>query len=161
MHRIVNRIAFHHLRRHKPEAQLIYRTSQNMRVLLLGATGNVGSRLLPALRASDHEIIAYVRNPAKLSSQARKCTTEVVTGSATDSRMIKEAILTHHCDAVINSAGLAPMFGSSGELPAIFAAVLQAIRDAQSQRGGPAIRCWFLSGFSILDGPQEGWMMMD
>ena len=132
-----------------------------MRVLLLGATGNVGSRLLPSLVAHKHEVIVYVRNPSKLSAHATSCATAVVSGSGTDSNSIKAAILSHNCDAVINAAGLAPVLGKSGELPAIFAAVMAAAIEAHEQRGGAPIRCWLLSGFGILDSLKKDRMMLD
>ncbi len=132
-----------------------------MRVLLSGATGNVGSRLLPSLVAHGHEVIVYVRNPSKLPSEAAACAKAVVKGSGTDSDSIKAAILSNNCDAVINAAGLAPVLGKSGELPAIFAAVVKAALEAHEQRGGAPIRCWLLSGFGILDSPKKGYMMMD
>lgn len=133
----------------------------NMRVLLLGGTGNVGSRLLPALIAHEHEVIVYVRNPAKLSNEAKSRALAVESGSATDSDKIKNAILGHSCDAVINAAGLAPAFGKSAELPIIFAAVMDAALGARRERGGAPIRIWLLSGQSIMDHPKKGKMMMD
>ncbi|EME87087.1 uncharacterized protein MYCFIDRAFT_187035 [Pseudocercospora fijiensis CIRAD86] len=118
-----------------------------MRVLLLGATGNVGSRLLPALKAHGHEAVLFVRSPEKLSREAKAHTTTIVQGSATDRDAIKTAILSNDCDAVVNAAGLAPMLGQSGDLPTIFAAVMQATIEAGDQRGRP-LRCWFMSGFA-------------
>ena len=132
-----------------------------MRVLLLGATGNVGSRLLPALVAHKHNVVVYVRNPTKLTDTAVSCATAVVSGSATDDASIKSAILSHDCDAVMNAAGLAPVLGQSGELPAIFAAVVKAAIEAGDERGGVPIRCWLLSGFGILQSPRDGYMMLD
>ncbi|KAK5163164.1 uncharacterized protein LTR77_010948 [Saxophila tyrrhenica] len=131
-----------------------------MRVLLLGATGNVGSRLLPSLVAHGHSVIVYVRNPSKLPSPASACASAVVTGSATDSAAVESAILSHECDAVINAAGVAPVWGESGELPTIFAAVADAVEKVQERRGGAPLRVWFLSGFGILDHP-AGRMMID
>ena len=132
-----------------------------MKVLLLGATGNVGSRLLPALVVYKHEVVLYVRSPNKLSAEATSLASAVVSGSGTDSEAIKAAILHHNCDAVVNAAGLAPMWGESGELPAIFAAVTKAATDAHEQRGGAPLRIWLLSGFSILDSPRKGKMLLN
>lgn len=132
-----------------------------MRVLLVGATGNVGSRLLASLASNKHEVIVYVRNPSKLSKEATDCATTVIKGSATDSESIKSAILDHNCNALINAAGLAPMLGKSGDLPVIFAAVLKAALNAQDHRGGEPLRCWFMSGFSILDSPVNGQLLMN
>jgi uncharacterized protein YbjT (DUF2867 family) len=39
-----------------------------MKVLLLGATGNLGSRLVPALLTHNHNVVAYVRSASKLES---------------------------------------------------------------------------------------------
>ena len=122
---------------------------------------NVGSRLLPALAAHKHEVILYVRNPSKLSEEAKSCASSIVSGSGTDSDNIKATILSARCDAVINAAGLAPLLGKSGELPTIFKAVTDAAVEARKERGGPPIRCWLLSGFSILDSPKAGHMMLD
>src|SRR5450432_3420119 len=132
-----------------------------MKVLLLGATGNVGSRLLPALIAHNHNVVVYVRSPSKLSAQASSKADAVVTGSGTDSAAIKAAILTHNCDAVINSAGLAAMtsFHKKSELPDIFAAVAKAAVEAKQERGGPPLRCWFLSGWCLLDAPKKPYLI--
>jgi len=134
-----------------------------MKVLLLGVTGNVGSRLLPALLAHKHQVVAYVRTPAKISPEATSKLDSIVVGSASDSAAIKAAILTHNCDAVVNAAGLAPMTGfrSHGELPAIFAAVVQAAREAGQERGGAPIRCWLMSGFGMLDSPKKPYLLYD
>jgi len=132
-----------------------------MRVLLLGATGNVGSRLLPALIAHKHEVVLYVRNPAKLSTKATSRALAIESGSATDSNKIKNAMLAHKCDAVINAAGLAPAFGKSPELPVIFAAVMDAALAARKERGGAPIRVWLLSGQGVMDHPRKGKTLMD
>lgn len=134
-----------------------------MKVLLLGVTGNVGSRLLPALLAHKHQVVAYVRAPAKISSEAMSKLNSVVVGSASDSAAIKGAILSHNCDAVVNAAGLAAMTGwtAQGEFPAIFAAVVQAAVEAGRERGGVPVRCWLMSGFSLLNSPKKPYLLVD
>jgi nucleoside-diphosphate-sugar epimerase len=134
-----------------------------MKVLLLGVTGNVGSRMLPALLAHKHQVVAYVRTPSKISSEATSKLDSIVVGSASDSDVIKAAILSHDCDAVVNAAGLACMTGltSQGEFPAIFAAVVQAALDAGRERGGAPIRCWLMSGFCVLDSPEKPYLLLD
>ncbi|TVY25234.1 hypothetical protein LHYA1_G006519 [Lachnellula hyalina] len=134
-----------------------------MKVLLLGVTGNVGSRMLPALLAHKHQVVGYVRAPAKISPEARSKLDSIVVGSASDSAAIKAAILSHNCDAVVNAAGLAAMTGwtSQGEFPTIFAAVVQAALEAGRERGGAPIRCWLLSGFGILDSPKKPYLLLD
>ena len=134
-----------------------------MKVLLLGVTGNVGSRLLPALIAHNHKVVAFVRSPSKLSAEAKTSVESLVTGSATDSAAIKAAILDNSCDAVVNAAGLAAKtpFHSAGDFPAIFAAVVKAAVDAGHERGKAPVRCWFMSGFGILDSPKKPHLFVD
>ncbi|TVY39954.1 hypothetical protein LOCC1_G004435 [Lachnellula occidentalis] len=134
-----------------------------MKVLLLGVTGNVGSRMLPALLAHKHQVVGYVRTPAKISPEARSKMDSIVVGSASDSAAIKAAILSHNCDAVVNAAGLAAMTGwtSQGEFPAIFAAVVQAALEAGRERGGAPIRCWLMSGFGAMDSPKKPYLLID
>lgn len=134
-----------------------------MKVLLLGVTGRVGSRVLPALLAHQHQVVAYVRAPAKIPAEAASKLDFVVVGSATDSAAIKAAILAHNCDAVVNAAGLAVMTGltAQGEFPAIFAAVVQAAVEAGQERGSAPIRCWLMSGFSLLDSLKKPYLLLD
>lgn len=126
---------------------------KTMKVLLLGATGNVGSRALPALIKHGHTVVAYVRSPSKLAADKRALLADVVEGSATDTSALKDAILAHNCDAVFHAAGVAQMFGRSktGEYNKIFAAVVEAIVEAREERRGEAIRAWLMSGFPMLD----------
>jgi nucleoside-diphosphate-sugar epimerase len=134
-----------------------------MKVLLLGLTGNVGSRLLPSLLAHHHQVVAFVRSPAKISSEAQFKLDKIVVGSASDSDAIKKAILENECDAVVNAAGVAAVTGftAQGEFPAIFAAVVKATSEASKERGGKPIRCWLLSGFAMLDGPKKPYLLTD
>lgn len=124
-----------------------------MRVLVLGATGNLGSRLIPALLTHGHNVVAYVRSPDKLESLLPPSVyerTKVVKGDATDPTSIKTAILDTGCDAVVNTAGVAALapWGKS-DLPRIFRAVLDAVREAGVERKSP-LRAWFLGGMGVL-----------
>ena len=130
-----------------------------MRVLLLGATGNLGSRLLPALQAHGHHVVAYVRSEAKLkelipSSILSRAT--IVTGNATDTNAVREALVRNRCDALINSAGQASIFPwQAPRMQEIIQAVTAAAVDASKEIGRP-IRGWFLGGMSALDYPGFG-----
>jgi uncharacterized protein YbjT (DUF2867 family) len=133
-----------------------------MKVLLVGATGNLGLRLVAALLTHGHSVVAYVRSSEKLkhllpASIYRQI--DVVQGDATDTTSIKGAILDAGCDAVVNTAGLAALapWGKS-ELPAIFHAVLDAVQEAGSQRGKP-LRTWFLAGMGVLYFPESESML--
>lgn len=133
-----------------------------MKVLLLGATGNVGSRLLPALIAHNHRVVVYVRSPSKLSAEASSKADAVVAGSGTDSVAIKDTILTHNCDAVVNAAGFpASMAWNKSDFPDIFAAIVKAAVEVKKERGGLPLRIWFLSGLGLLDAPKKPYKMLD
>jgi nucleoside-diphosphate-sugar epimerase len=124
-----------------------------MKVLLIGATGNLGIRLVAALLTHDHSIVAFVRSSCKLESLLPTSVygqIAIVQGDATDPASIKRAILDAGCDAVVNTAGLAalPPWGKS-ELPAIFHAVLDAVREAGLDRK-KLLRAWFLAGMGVL-----------
>ncbi|KAF1985213.1 NAD(P)-binding protein [Aulographum hederae CBS 113979] len=135
-----------------------------MKVLLIGATGNLGLRLVAALLTHNHSITAFVRSSAKLSSLLPASIyshLEVIQGVATDSASIKKAILDSNCDAVVNTAGLAalPPWGRS-DLPAIFRAVVEAVREAGVERERP-LRAWFLAGLGVLYFPGSEKMLSD
>ena len=124
-----------------------------MKVLVVGATGNLGVRLVAALLTHGHSVVAFARSSNKLESLLPTSVYRqiaVVQGDATDQVSIKRAILDASCDAVVNSAGLAalPPWGKS-ELPAIFHAVLDAVREAGLERKKP-LRSWFLAGLGVL-----------
>jgi uncharacterized protein YbjT (DUF2867 family) len=53
-----------------------------VRVLVLGATGYVGGRLVPELLAADHQVRCAVRNPAKLAYRPWRPEIEVVEADA-------------------------------------------------------------------------------
>jgi Flp pilus assembly protein TadD len=109
-------------------------------------------------------VIAYVRNPSKLSAEATSHAEAVVSGSGTDSAAIKQAILSHNCDALVNAAGLASMFTRSkgpDAFPEIFKAVVTAAVEAQKERGGAPLRCWFLSGWALLDSPKAPYYILN
>lgn len=124
-----------------------------MKVLLIGATGNLGIRLIPALLTHGHSVVVYVRSPNKLESllpEAVYRQIAVVKGDATDSIAIKNAILESGVEGVVNTAGVAAMapWGKS-QLPEIFRAVLGGVRQAGAERKKP-LRTWFLGGLGVL-----------
>jgi NADPH:quinone reductase-like Zn-dependent oxidoreductase len=128
----------------------------NMRVLLLGATGRVGTRLLPALLAHGHTAVVYTRNANRFAEGTPSRGADVVEGCATDVEGIKRAIHFNKCDAVVNSAGRASILGSSNDFARIFAAVTQAAAEIQQEQESAPLRCWLMSGWPILDSPKTG-----
>jgi uncharacterized protein YbjT (DUF2867 family) len=127
-----------------------------MKVLLIGATGNLGIRLIPALLTHGHNVVAFVRSSSKLESLLPESINRqiaVVQGSATDSIAIEKAILDHNCEGVVNTAGSAALLPwRHTDLPVIVHAVVDAVQQAESKRGKP-LRAWFLGGQGVLNYP--------
>jgi putative NADH-flavin reductase len=133
-----------------------------MRILLLGATGALGSRCVPALLSHSHTITAFVRDENKLRSLLPASVwsqLKVENGSATDVRSLARVIRTHEIEAVVSAAGSAPLFGSGGELPAIDHAIIAAVRES----GIKMKRLWMVGGWLLLDLPGSAgtWTIYD
>jgi nucleoside-diphosphate-sugar epimerase len=133
-----------------------------MKVLLIGATGNLGLRLVAALLTHGHVVVAYVRSANKLESllpASIYSQITVVEGNATDSSQISRAILEHDCEAVVNSAGQAAMAPwKKNNLHEIVSAVLKGVQQAGARRSKP-LRAWFLGGFGVLHFPGTNTML--
>ena len=132
-----------------------------MRVLLLGATGSLGSRILSALIKRGHTVSVFVRNPSKLAPGVHDQLSSIERGDATKSAEIKEAAIRTKCDAIVNSAGLASVspWGRS-DLPEIVEAVLRAAQEIGRERGHP-LRVWLLAGQGLLDIPTQKYRLVD
>jgi nucleoside-diphosphate-sugar epimerase len=132
-----------------------------MRVLLLGATGSLGSRILSALIKRGHTVSVFVRNPSKLAPSVHDQLSSIERGDATKSAEIKEAAIRTKCDAIVNSAGLASVspWGRS-DLPEIVEAVLRAAQEIGRERGHP-LRVWLLAGQGLLDIPTQKYRLVD
>ncbi|THZ12061.1 NAD(P)-binding protein [Aureobasidium pullulans] len=133
-----------------------------MKILLIGATGNLGLRLVAALLTHGHIVIAYVRSSRKLELLLPSNVYSqiiVVEGDATNTALIKGTILENDCDAVVNTAGVAAMAPwNKSDLPEIFSAVLKAVQQAGSERKEP-LRVWFLAGLGVLHFPGTNTML--
>lgn len=132
-----------------------------MRVLVLGATGNLGSRVLSALIQRGHTVFAFVRNPSKLPIDIKEHLSGVEKGDARNSADIKSAITRTRCDAIVNTAGYAAMapWGRS-ELPLIVKTVISAALEVGRERGNP-LRLWVLGGQGLLDVPTTKYKIVD
>jgi nucleoside-diphosphate-sugar epimerase len=127
-----------------------------MKVLVIGATGNFGLRLIPALHAHGHHVTAFVRSLSKLEALLPESIyrqISVIKGSAKDTEAVERAILDEGCDAVINTAGLSAVAPwNHTDLPEIFRSVVEAVQRAGDIKGGP-LRAWFLGGQGVLNYP--------
>jgi putative NADH-flavin reductase len=116
-----------------------------MRVLLLGGTGNLGSRCVQALLARGHILTVYVRNVEKLKSMFSPAVIDsleaIVTGDATDSEGIKRAIREHDIEAIVDVAGNQVLPWREYLLPKIAKAVTDAATAVGKERGEP-LRVW-------------------
>ena len=64
-----------------------------MRILLTGATGYIGGRLVPRLLTAGHEVRCLVRTPSKLDQRPWRDSVEVVQGDVLDELSLKEAAI--------------------------------------------------------------------
>ncbi len=128
-----------------------------MRILIVGATGSLGTRLIPTLLAQKHQVIAFVRNPSKLTSILPALLhqrIETTTGDAEDINALKSALVEQKCDGVICVAGSpSSPFGSEASRQGyIGRAVALAAREVGESRGKP-LRGWWLAGIIFMDVP--------
>jgi uncharacterized protein YbjT (DUF2867 family) len=63
-----------------------------VRVLVTGATGYIGGRLVPALLAAGHEVRCLARSPEKLAQDPWRQQVEVVQGDVLDSKAVESAL---------------------------------------------------------------------
>ena len=136
-----------------------------MTILLLGATGSVGSRILPALLAYKQQVIVYVRSERKLREMIPSNILDqitIVNGDAEDSNSIRNSLVEYDCDAIINSAGRGSVLPwSEPQMQNIIKAVATGAVDASKQLHRP-IRAWLLGGMTVLDYPGiESTQLMD
>jgi len=63
-----------------------------MRILVTGATGYIGGRLIPELLKGGNEVRAFVRDPERLRGKRWFGDVEIVKGDLSDSAAIREAL---------------------------------------------------------------------
>src|SRR4029450_8295192 len=76
---------------------------KTMRVLVVGASGAVGTRLVPQLINAGHEVIGTSRSPDK-TEQLRSIGAEPVVLDALDARAVREAVAAAKPDAIVHQA---------------------------------------------------------
>lgn len=72
-----------------------------MRVLVAGATGVVGRRLLPILTSAGHEVVGLARSP-KRGTEMERTGAKVVIGDALDRGAVAKAVQEAAPDAIVN-----------------------------------------------------------
>src|SRR6478672_2041748 len=73
-----------------------------MKLLIFGATGGTGRELVDQALAQGHEVTAFVRNPAKMTTQHEKL--KVVKGNIMDCHSVGTAVAGQ--DAVFSALGV-------------------------------------------------------
>jgi nucleoside-diphosphate-sugar epimerase len=74
-----------------------------MRVLMVGASGVIGRRLVPQLIERGHEVIGSARSPDK-AERLRRLGAESVVLNALDPRAVREAVAAAQPDAIVHQA---------------------------------------------------------
>ena len=126
-----------------------------MKLLILGAGGNSGLRLVRMGLAAGHDVTAFVRNERKFTEQlaiANPKGLTVRTGDVTDETALTAAMAGQ--DAVINAAGTATE--PKGYVPLV-AGIIRAADKAL----GPGGRFWLFGGAAALDIPGTAKMTVD
>jgi len=135
-----------------------------MRVLLLGGTGNLGLRCIPALLAYRHTVVLYVRNIPKLRSLVSpaiiKAVEAIVLGDATNSAGIKQAIIDHDIEGIVDVAGNQVYLWEELLLPKIAKAVADAAVAVGKERRRP-LRIWLVTGVNVLKYPGTTYLLGD
>jgi putative NADH-flavin reductase len=72
-----------------------------MRLVIFGATGGTGRRLVERAIAEGHEVTAFARNPSRMTARHERL--EVVVGDAFDPEQVREAVAGN--EAVISVLG--------------------------------------------------------
>lgn len=124
-----------------------------MKIVLFGATGNVGQRIVREALERGHEIVGVVRDPA--SSTAPDPRVTLVQGDATDPASVASVVAS--ADAVVSA--ISPRPGSTGNAPSLVDAahsLLDGLRRAGVKRlvvVGGAASLEVAPGLMLLDTP--------
>ena len=115
-----------------------------MRLIIFGATGNLGSHVHRQASAAGHEITAFVRDPSRLPPGA-EARVSVHRGDITTLAPADLAELISGHDALISCAGLV----TEGQTFVNIVDRLVGGVEAMPTAAQPV--CWFLAGAAVLD----------
>lgn len=134
-----------------------------MRVPLLGATGNLGLRLISAWLSHNHILVVYVRSAQKLLSLVPPQLISQLTitvGDATDVAGIKCALLAHNCNALVNVAGNQIVPWREPLLLKIAKSVADAAVAVELETW-KSLRAWLIGGINSLQYPGTAFLVQD
>ncbi len=126
----------------------------SMKILVLGAAGETGSRLVIAATQAGQQVSAYVRDADKLAGRlgGQAKATNVLVGEVLDEARLAAAMSGQ--EAVINAAGNA-WDGDS------FARTVQSTIAVAEKALGPGGRYWMFGGAGVLDVPGTNLLGVD
>lgn len=124
-----------------------------MKLIILGGSGNTGSRLIRMAVKEGHTVTAFVRDRTKLQNTIREMVNkiDVIEGDITDQRSLVDAIRSH--DVVINAAGNAQQDVNYHKL---ITGIIKAAEIALPVGG----RFWLFGGAAILQVPDTNFTML-
>lgn len=124
-----------------------------MKIVLFGATGNIGQRIAKEALERGHEVVGVVRDPER--SQAPDPRVQLVQGDATDPASV--ASVVQGADAVVNA--ISPRPGTTGKAPSLSTAahaLIAGLKQAEVKRlvvVGGASTLEVAPGVALLDTP--------
>jgi len=104
---------------------------KQMKIVLFGATGHVGQRIVAEALRRGHEVVGVVRDPSRAQSPDPRVT--LVQGDATDAASV--ATVVRGADAVVSS--VSPRPGTTGQAPTMVdtaRALIAGLREAGGRR---------------------------
>ncbi len=125
----------------------LYYFSLLMKIALLGATGFVGTALLPEALTRGHQVTAIVRDPARLTTTSDRLTVEA--GDVNDAARLARQLAGH--DLVLSA------YNAGWGHPDLYQAFLtgsRAIEQATAQAGVPRLLVIGGAGSLFIDGHQ-------
>ena len=119
------------------------------KILILGATGSLGSHVTQQAVSANHEVSTLVRTPSKLPEELREQVTVYQADLAKTPVSVLTTILGNH-EVVINTAGLV----TEGQIFVDLVDRLVTSLEALPDQDRPV--CWFLAGAALLDLDERG-----